>query len=40
MFIIFIIRDDCTFAVDYSDLMDSIKWENEVWAGIFKKERG
>ena len=40
MFIIFLIRDDCTFAVDYSDLMDSIKWENEVWAGIFKKERG
>ena len=40
MFIIFLIRDDWAFAADYSDLIDSIKWENEVWAGIFKKERG
>ena len=40
MFISFIKDDDWTLAADYSDLMDSIKWENEVWAGIFKKERG
>jgi len=29
-----------TYLANYDDLMDSIKWENEVWAGIFKKERG
>ncbi len=29
-----------TYVANYDDLMDSIKWENEVWAGIFKKERG
>ena len=40
MFITFFYKDYWAIAVDYSDLMDSIKWENEVWAGIFKKERG
>ena len=33
-------NSDWTFVANYDDLMDSIKWENEVWAGIFKKERG
>ncbi len=40
IFIFLLIDTDWAFAADYSDLMDSIKWENEVWAGIFKKERG
>ncbi len=33
-------NSDYMYVANYDDLMDSIKWENEVWAGIFKKERG
>ena len=33
-------KGEGTYVANYDDLMDSIKWENEVWAGIFKKERG
>ena len=40
IFIFLLIDTDWAFAVDYSDLIDSIKWENEVWSGILKKERG
>ena len=31
---------DWALAIDYSDLIDNIKWENEVWAGVFDKEKG
>ena len=40
VFIIPGIDSDWQYVADYNYLMDSIKWENEVWSGIFKKERG